>query len=183
MNFDTFTRSRGAKVLEAHSRHMVFLGSNGSRAPDRETGTNTVIAFSEVPSINAAHKWVTNLLGTHDCMSGAVLRYPDINKCGIGWHGHSEARQAIIYRVGDSTSSRPLCFQWYHRTLPIGAPIAIALEHGDMAVFSEKAVGNDWRQKVVPTLRHASGFLKDGPVPAVCSKAAKLAVKRKLEER
>ena len=31
------------------------------------------------------------------------------------------------------------------------------LEDGDVYMLSEKAVGTDWRKKIVPTLRHAVG--------------------------
>ena len=180
MAFDTFTASRG-KVLNAHSRHLVFLGSNGARAPDPVTGEHTVVDFSTLPALNRARTFATGLLGTEDCVSGCVLKYPDIDSCGIGWHGDGERRQTIIYRVGSSSTSRPLCFQWYLRGLPIGSPVSIVLNHGDMAIASDKAVGTDWKQKIVPTLRHATGFLKQGPVPNPTSKSAKAAAKRKLE--
>lgn len=181
LQFDTFSASRG-RVVNAHSRHMVFLGSNGSRVPDPTTGLHTVKDYSEVQSLKSARDYVTKILGTKDCVSGCVLKYPDIDKCGIGWHGDGERRQTIIYRLGESSSARPLCFQWYLRGEPIGEPIAITLNHGDMAIASEKAVGTDWKTRNVPTLRHATGFLKQGPVPAPTSKAAKAAVKRQREE-
>jgi hypothetical protein len=34
------------------------------------------------------------------------------------------------------------------------------LNHGDLYVMSEKAVGQDWKRKVIPTLRHAAGAKK-----------------------
>ena len=181
LNFDTFAASRG-KVVNAHSRHMIFLGSNGSRAPDPTTGLNTVKNYSEVPYLNGIRDNVSRILGTEDCVSGCVLKYPDIDKCGIGWHGDGERRQTIVYRLGESSSSRPLCFQWYLQGEPIGEPMAITLHHGDMCIASEKAVGTDWKLRKVPTLRHATGFLKQGPVPAPTSKVAKQAAKRKRDE-
>ena len=36
----------------------------------------------------------------------------------------------------------------------------IQLNHGDMYIMSEKAVGNDWKLKNKPTLRHAAGAAK-----------------------
>lgn len=178
LKYDTFTASRG-KVVNAHSRHMVFLGSHGSRAPDPATGLNTVKDFSEVPALERARAYVTELLGTTDCNSGCVIKYPDIDKCGIGWHGDGERRQTIVMRVGGSTYQRPLCFQWYLRGEPVGKVCSITLRHGDMAIACAKAVGTDWKTRNVLTLRHATGFLKQGPVPAPTSKTAKTALKRK----
>jgi len=35
--------------------------------------------------------------------------------------------------------------------------VTINLHHGDMYVMSEKAVGTDWKQRKIATLRHAAG--------------------------
>ena len=34
----------------------------------------------------------------------------------------------------------------------------ITLNHGDIYIMSEKSVGNDWKRRKIPTLRHAAGF-------------------------
>ena len=44
--------------------------------------------------------------------------------------------------------------------MPIGKRAEIMLEHGDMYVMSEKAVGTDWKNPSIPTLRHAAGSKK-----------------------
>ena len=74
----------------------------------------------------------------------------------------------IICRIDDSSSARPLCLQWYLRGEPIGEPLAINLNNGDMDIASEKAVGTDCKTRNVQS-----------PAPAPISKLAKAAVKRK----
>ncbi len=51
----------------------------------------------------------------------------------------------------------PLYNQWYFQGQLVSNRIQLDLEDGDMFVMSEKAVGYDWLQRNVPTLRHASG--------------------------
>ena len=181
IRYDTFNPSRG-KVVNALSRHMVFLSTDGARAPNASTGEHTVVNFASLPTLNQARLFATNILGTDSCNSGCALKYPDILECGIRWHGDGERRQTIIYRVGNGSAMHPLCFQWYLQSLPIGEPLAIRLNHGDMAIASDKAVGTDWRTRKTPTLRHATGFAKEGHTPLPSSKAAKTAAKRKREE-
>lgn len=180
LQFDTFGSARG-KVHNARSRHLVYLSTDGSHAPNATTGEHTVVDFSSLPALNRARLFATGLLGTEDCNSGCAIKYPNIVKCGIGWHGDGERRQTIIYRLGNSSVTHPLCFQWYLRGLPIGKPWPIVLNHGDMAIASEKAVGTDWKLRNVPTLRHATGFLGQGPIPLPTSNAAKRAAKRGRE--
>ena len=53
-----------------------------------------------------------------------------------------------------------LQYQWFQRSAPIGKRIELDLQPGDMYVMSEKAVGTDWKSKIIPTLRHAAGAKK-----------------------
>lgn len=41
--------------------------------------------------------------------------------------------------------------------MPIGKRAEIILQHGDMYVMSEKAVGTDWQRPSKIELRHAAG--------------------------
>lgn len=172
IKFDTFTSLRG-KVLNAHTRHLVFLGEE-SRSPDASTGEHTVLGWSQIPAIERARSDLAGMLGgLPDVRSGCVLKYPDINKCGVSWHGDGERRQTIVYRVGSSSSSRPLCFQWYLQGEAVGPVVRVHLENGDFLVSSAKAVGTDWKTRKVPTLRHATGFLSHGPSPLPSARAEK----------
>jgi len=87
--------------------------------------------------------------------------YYDINKCGIGFHGDAERKKVIGIRVG---ATLPLHYQWFKESKPISERVKLSLNHGDIYLMSEKAVGTDWKKKKIPTLRHAAGcekFLKE----------------------
>ena len=48
-------------------------------------------------------------------------------------------------------------YQWFVKGDPIGKRAIIELEDRDLYVMSAKTVGTDWKKKIVPTLRHATG--------------------------
>lgn len=83
--------------------------------------------------------------------------YYDINKCGIGWHGDGERRKVIGVRLGETI---PLAYLWYKNNKPLGKKIVINLNHGDLYIMSEKAVGTDWKKSSKLTLRHSAGCEK-----------------------
>tara|TARA_Y100000389_G_C17396448_1_gene482808 strand:- start:365 stop:1228 length:864 start_codon:yes stop_codon:yes gene_type:complete len=80
--------------------------------------------------------------------------YYDIKKCGIGFHGDAERRKVLGVRLGETL---PLVYLWHIRNRPIGRQINIKLNHGDIYIMSEKAVGTDWKSSSKLTLRHAAG--------------------------
>lgn len=80
--------------------------------------------------------------------------YYDIKKCGIGYHGDSERSKVVGVRLG---ATIPICYQWYIRHKPVGENMRFDLNHGDLYIMSEKAVGNDWKRSTFHTLRHAAG--------------------------
>jgi hypothetical protein len=54
----------------------------------------------------------------------------------------------------------PLNFHWYHKSNPIGEKFVINLDHGDMYIMSQKAIGQDWKKSSMLTLRHSAGNVK-----------------------
>ena len=40
-----------------------------------------------------------------------------------------------------------LKYSWYHNSKPIGKPVILELNDGDLYIMSEKATGNDWKRK------------------------------------
>jgi hypothetical protein len=80
--------------------------------------------------------------------------YYDVKKCGIGFHGDSERKKVIAASLG---ASRPIHWQWYENSKPIGRRIKLQLKNGDMYIMSEKANGWDWKFFSKKTLRHAAG--------------------------
>ena len=80
--------------------------------------------------------------------------YYDVSKCGIGFHGDGERKRVVGLRLG---ASIPLHFQWFQKVCPIGQRFIVNLDHGDLYIMSEKAVGSDWLFRSKLTLRHAAG--------------------------
>lgn len=171
--YDKFAVLQG-KVKNAHSRHLVFVAEE-SRQGNPSTGIHTVLAWKTLPFLEAARNDVLNkfLADPYHVNSACILHYSDINKCGIRWHGDGERRRTILYRLGTNSHMRPIHFQWYLNSAPVCDPISITLNHGDYFIPSTKAVGTDWKVRKVPTLRHSTGFLNDGPAPKVSTRAAK----------
>ena len=85
--------------------------------------------------------------------------YYDKYVCGIGFHGDSERRKVIGIRLGNGEST-PLHYQWFKNGEAIGERIILQLNGGDIYVMSEKAVGTDWKKRLIYTLRHATGCEK-----------------------
>lgn len=82
-------------------------------------------------------------------------RYYDLKKTGIGFHGDTERVVVICLSIGGV--HYPMRWQWFKDGMPVGKPIEIFLNSGDVYVMSEKAVGADWKKSSLYTLRHAAG--------------------------
>ena len=85
-------------------------------------------------------------------------RYYDLKNTGIGYHGDTERVVVICFSIGGS--NYPMRWQWFKDGMPVGKPIQIALNDGDVYIMSEKAVGADWKLRKPYTLRHAAGANK-----------------------
>jgi hypothetical protein len=146
------------KVVNKRARHNLCFGE-AHQAPNYEEGMGTVYAFDEVPLL----KKIRCGLGEISGEKGTNLQaegnyYYDVKKCGIGFHGDTERKKVIAFRLG---AKIPLCYAWYHDNEVISDVITIDnLEHGDMYVMSEKTTGFDWKSKTKYTLRHAAGCEK-----------------------
>jgi hypothetical protein len=146
------------RVVNKHARHNLCFGE-AHQAPNYEEGMGTVYAFDEVPLL----KKIRCGLGEISGEKGTNLQaegnyYYDVKKCGIGFHGDTERKKVIAFRLG---AKIPLCYAWYHDNEVISDVITIDnLEHGDMYVMSEKTTGFDWKSKTKYTLRHAAGCEK-----------------------
>ena len=80
-----------------------------------------------------------------------------MRSCGIGWHGDSERRKVVAVRLGHEMDMQ---FCWFQDCKPVSEPLVLQLQHGDMYLMSEKAVGQDWHKRLPLTLRHAAGAAK-----------------------
>jgi alkylated DNA repair dioxygenase AlkB len=149
------------QVRNKHARWNLCFDEK-DRPAAYEKGKGTIIGYDKVPIMKELREKFFTLFGE----KAADLKvesnyYYDTDKCGIGWHGDSERVKVIAIRLG--YSSMPIYFQWFYYGKPVGERIKIDLEPGDIYVMSEKAVGSDWKKRIIPTLRHATGaasFLK-----------------------
>ena len=145
--------TRRKKVLNKNARHNVCFDDE-QNVPNYEIGQGTVISFNSCPCLNIIRKELAyihpNKLSDLICEGN---RYFNLKKCGIGWHGDAERRKVIAFRIGESML---LNFNWYHRSKPVGEILSLQLNHGDLYIMSEKAVGTDWKSTNKYTLRHSA---------------------------
>jgi len=143
------------RVVNKHARHNLCFGE-AHQAPNYEEGMGTVYAFDEVPHLKQIRYKLGEIIGEKGTnLQAEGNYYYDIKKCGIGFHGDTERKKVIAFRLG---ATIPLCYAWYHDNNVISDIMTINdLEHGDMYVMSEKTTGFDWKSKTKYTLRHSAG--------------------------
>lgn len=145
------------RVVNKHARHNLCF-SEMSQEPDYENGKGRIVKFEDVPLTNIIRTRLPDLVGEKSMnLQAEGNYYYDNSKCGIGFHGDGERKIVIAIRLG---SSSPLHYQWFHQTKPVGNRIELNLNHGDMYIMSDKAVGFDWKKRTIYTLRHAAGSSK-----------------------
>lgn len=148
---------RGRVVNKIARTNLIF--ANKAQEPDYDIGKGRVYDFSSLPILDRIRKMLPTYFGpkARDLFCEGN-HYYDMSKCGIGLHGDSERRIVVALRIGNINMN--LQYQWFQRSAPIGKRIELDLRQGDMYVMSEKAVGTDWKSKIIPTLRHAAGAKK-----------------------
>lgn len=146
------------RVVNKHARHNLCFGET-HQEPNYEEGMGTVYAFDEVPLLKRIRHKLGEVIGEKGTnLQAEGNYYYDVKKCGIGYHGDTERKKVIAFRLG---AKIPLCYAWYHNNNAISDVITIDnLEHGDMYVMSEKTTGFDWKSKTKHTLRHSAGCTK-----------------------
>ena len=154
-----FYSAKHGRVVNKHARHNLCFDDVGQE-PDYESKKGTIVSFDEVPCTKYIREKIVELIDSPDTkVSDGVLKaegnyYFDPKKCGIGFHGDAERRIVVAVRLGVSI---PLHYQWFYKGKSVGERCKLDLHHGDMYFMSDKAVGNDWKRRVIPTLRHAAG--------------------------
>lgn len=153
----TMWSDKHGREVNKHARHNNCF-SDYSQAPDMVNKKGTIIDFKDTVYVRQVREALPYILGEKaESMKAEGNYYYDKDVCGIGFHGDGERRRVVGVRVG---SSMKLRYRWYAAGVPFGPNMDIILEHGDMYVMSEKAVGTDWRLKTKATLRHAAGCPK-----------------------
>jgi hypothetical protein len=166
------------RVVNKKARHNLCFGEE-SREADYENGKGTIVGYDEVPITAELREKIEEVSGTPKLVIEGNYYY-DVKKCFISCHGDSERRKVVGVRLGKSFKFH---YQWY--SVPeydeketekakkknvaardryvkrmLGKRLELTLNHGDLYVMSEKAVGTDWMDKKKITLRHAAGDVK-----------------------
>jgi alkylated DNA repair dioxygenase AlkB len=141
------------KVVNKSARYNLCFGET-SQEPDYENGKGTIVSFDDVPLLSKVRNEFESILGDKAKNLIAEGNYYFSEDCGIGFHGDSERRKVIGVRIGKTL---PLHYQWFKNSTPVGKRVELELNHGDIYLMSEKAVGTDWKKKLILTLRHAAG--------------------------
>ena len=146
--------TRRKKVLNKRARYNVCFGKE-SVEPNFEEKQGTIVGYDKVPILKSLKDCMGDFFGekASDLEVEGNLYY-DIKKCGIGFHGDGERKRVIACSLG---AKRPIHWQWYHQSKPIGVRIKLEIGGGDMYIMSEKASGFDWKRRSQKTLRHAAG--------------------------
>ena len=144
------------KVKNKVARHNLCFDTISQRA-DYEAGKGTIVDFRDTPMLHKVRENLETFVGKKGRgLKCEMNKYYDVEKTGIGFHGDAERKKVIAIRLGASAEV-PLVFRWYLQHKPVGNPVRLTLDSGDMYIMSEKATGFDWRKPSQLTLRHAAG--------------------------
>ena len=123
-----------------------------------QSNKGTIIKWETFSVLQKFKKYIEDNFGKHaNNLVAEGNSYHDLKKCYIGPHGDTERKIVIAIRLGRQF---PMYFHWYYKSKPIGDIITLPiLNHGDVYIMSEKAVGQDWKSPNKITLRHSAGCI------------------------
>lgn len=141
------------RLVYKHTRHNLYF-ADFEQEPDYENKKDRVYNFSNLPLLNNIREKLPEIVGSNkvENLSCEGNYYYDLKKTYIGFHGNSERKIAIGVCLGDSFN---LYFQWFYQGTPRGELSKLELEHGDIYMMCQKAIGTDWKTRSDYTLRHA----------------------------
>lgn len=169
------------RVVDKKARYNLCF-SEENQEPDYENRKGRIVAYENVPLMKMLMDRLGLVVGEKAknlIVEGNYYYRPD--DCYIGFHGDSERRKVIGVRLGKSFT---LHYQWYgimeydekatrkakmknsdardrKSKKKLGKRLELLLNHGDLYIMSEKAVGTDWKSNSIITLRHAAGKAKE----------------------
>jgi hypothetical protein len=161
-------RLRG-KVLNKHARKNICYVKNLDQEPNYLEGKGRIVDLTKKEVLNTVVDnmidELNGILEANNCESRVVINvvegnhYYNLKKTGIGFHGDTERVVVICLTIGGG-GNYPMRWSWFINGKPCGDPIDIGLNDGDLYIMSEKAVGSDWKKRIIYTLRHAAGCEK-----------------------
>lgn len=156
LHYDTQAVMYG-RVVNKRARYNLCFAEQ-SQEPDYDAGKGRVVAFDQVEHLQQLRQTLPEIIGVKAAnLLAEGNYYYDITKTGIGFHGDAERRKVIAIRLG---APLPLQYQWFYQSNSVGTRGGLMLNHGDLYIMSEKAVGTDWKKRSQLTLRHAAGASK-----------------------
>ncbi len=147
--------TRRQKVLNKLARWNLCF-DNFSQDPDYENKKGTIINYNDVQFTNKLKENIFSLVDDNSLKLEANYYY-NLKTTGIGFHGDTERKKVVGVRLGKPNE---LVFKWFKNDVHIGTVFKTILNHGDIYIMSEKAVGFDWKSRSKITLRHAAGCKK-----------------------
>lgn len=157
IEYDKKAKMRG-RVVNKHARFNICIGET-DMPPDYENGKGTVVGWNnpKITKLKDVRVILQDLFELENLVCEGNFYY-NTEACGIGFHGDAERRVVLAIRLG---ASMPLVFKKFFRGEEMeGSKVTIQLNHGDLYVMSDKAVGFDWKKSTIPTFRHAAGCEK-----------------------
>ena len=155
LKYDKKAWMRG-KVVNLKARYALCVAEKGHKANyDEKQGT--VLTYDKVPLLKQVREELSNVVGKKGKKLTCELNAYYEADSHIGYHGDIERMLVVAVRLGVPMK---LAFSWFYRYVAISDPIIITLNHGDMYINSEKAVGSDANRPSIITLRHAAGSNK-----------------------
>jgi len=166
LTWDTkYWDTRRQKVLNKRARSNLCFDEN-DQEPDYENGKGRIVSFGRLPNLEKIKTSLGKIFGEKgQHLIGEGNRYPDRTKNGIGFHGDAERLKVVALRLNEADENgdrgtMPICWQWFHRSKPIGKKFTLDIPHGTIYAMSEYTTGFNWRKSSLYTLRHAAGGKK-----------------------
>ena len=155
VTYDRKAWMRG-KVVNLKARYAICYADKGHKA-NYEKKEGTVVAFDKMPLLKKVREEIPNIVGKKGKgFSCEGNLYYDREKSYVSQHGDFERMKVFAVRLGKPMK---LSFTWFYRNEAISDPVIFLLNHGDIYINSEKAVGPDWKRPSIITLRHAAAWL------------------------
>jgi len=155
--------TRRKKVLNKHKRKNICYVPVMTQEPNYEEGKGRIVDLESKDAMHEAFLCLKDVLKKSiknpekvelNVVEGNL--YDNTKKTGIGMHGDTERTIVVCMSIG-GIPEYPMEWAWYKDSKPIGDPFRITLNHGDVYIMSEKAVGTDWKYRSKYTLRHGAG--------------------------
>lgn len=160
--WDAFFYSTRAKTVQnKRARHNLCYQRGKSQEPDYPERKGRIV---DLTSKSTLCKVVDKIESSVQCQLGKDKyfikvvegnRYYNLKTCGIGFHGDTERKVVTCLTIG--CDDFPMTWKWFQYCKVIGDSVNIKINNGDLYFMSEKAVGTDWKQRNIPTIRHAAG--------------------------